>query len=258
MRQRIWLAACGLIFLFGLGHALTNIPPADKFTFLVFGDNQNGDKIFDRLLKQMAAETKVAFAVSVGDNVDYSTEAEYLSYRQKIKRLGFKVLQTPGNHDLANEGQQYFQKYYGPLYYSFDFKNSHFIVLNNAFKESFDKKQFAWLKNDLAVNRQRKIFVFMHRPTFDPTELYGDYIMSGRQVTTEIQKLFARYRVTYVFSGHIHGYARAKRDGVVYIISGGAGGRLHLPPGFGGWYHYVRIIVNGDRVTDEMIPLEGN
>jgi 3',5'-cyclic AMP phosphodiesterase CpdA len=257
MQRKIWLTVWGLFFLFRLGYGLANVPLVDEFSFLVFGDNQNGDKIFDHLLKQMATEPKIAFAISVGDSVDYSTETEYLAYCQKVKRLEFKVLQAPGNHDLANKGAKYFQKYIGSLYNSFDYKNCHFVVLNNAFKDSFDKKQFTWLEQDLAANKQKIIFIFMHRPTFDPTELYGDYVMSGRQVTTEMQKLFARYHVAYVFSGHIHGYARAKRDGVVYIITGGAGGTLHLPPGFGGWYHYVRITVKGEKVTDEMVPLKG-
>jgi hypothetical protein len=74
--------------------------------------------------------------------------------------------------------------------------------------------------------------------------------MSGRKVTEELVKLFAKYKVTRVFAGHIHGYAKTERDGVVYSISGGGGGQLHLPPEFGGFYHYLRIDVDKKKITD--------
>jgi 3',5'-cyclic AMP phosphodiesterase CpdA len=249
MSRKFLLAGLFLVFA---------VYSAGAFSFAVFGDNHDGDRIFERLLDQLQADRELAFAVSVGDFADRGTEPEYLAYQRRIARLPFKVYQAPGNHDLMKSGYKYFQKYFGPSYYSFDRENAHFIVLNNAFKESFDATQFNWLKADLAANKRRPIFIFLHRPTFDVLELYQDYVMSGRQVTAELQKIFEKYKVAYVIAGHIHGYARTERGGVVYLVTGGAGGRLHLPLGLGGVHHYVKIRVSGDRITDQLIELKGD
>ena len=91
----------------------------------------------------------------------------------------------------------------------------------------------------------------MHRPLFDPTETYKNYIMSGRQTVKELMELFERYRVNYVIAGHIHGYARAKRGGTVYMLCGGAGAPLYLPKDLGGAFHYVKISVDDNRISDE-------
>jgi 3',5'-cyclic AMP phosphodiesterase CpdA len=160
-----------------------------------------------------------------------------------------------GNHDAVMGGWKNFQKYFGALYYSFDYQDSHFIILNNAFRESFGKEQFEWLKKDLAASRARHKFVFMHRPTFDPSEIYSNYIMSGREVTQELMLLFSRYKVDYVFAGHIHGYAKAERDGVTYIVTAGGGAPLYLPSGFGGFYHYVIISVENGKVSDRVVKI---
>lgn len=222
------------------------------FSFLVFGDSRDGDRVFQDLLAKIKREDGNAFAVHCGDAADYGKEASYKHYLQMVKNCKLKIYQVPGNHDLANGGSKYFLRYFGPLYYSFDHDNSHFVVLNNAFAQSFDAQQFAWLKKDLADNKKTHTFVFMHRPVFDPSEIYAGYVMSGRKVIEEIMALFKQYKVEYVFAGHIHGFSRAERDGTTYIVTGGAGSPLHLPREIGGFYNYVRVTVDGDRVKNEV------
>lgn len=229
------------------------IPTKDSFSFVVFGDNQDGYKTFKGLIKKVNQE-KIDFAVHVGDTVQRATKKDFQNYLKMTSKLKPKLYQVPGNHDLAGNGYKYYKKYFGPFYYSFDHKNSHFIVLNNAFASSFTANQFAWLKKDLAATDKENIFVFLHRPVFDPSEIFTGYVMSGREVTEELMRLFDRYKVDYVFAGHIHCYAKVGR-GTVYIISGGAGGQLHLPRELGGFHHYVKINVAGDKISDEVIRI---
>ena len=232
-----------------------SLAPADySFSFVVFGDSQSGNQVFDRLISRVNQEKDLAFAVHLGDTIQYGggeTHADYLKHEAKLK---LKVYHVPGNHDLAGQGDISFRKLLGPYYYSFDYKNSHFIILNNAFAESFTARQFTWLKKDLAATKKKHIFIFMHRPVFDPSEIFTGYVMSGREVTEELMRLFDKYKVDYVFAGHLHCYAKEKR-GTVYIVSGGAGGRLHLPREWGGFHHYVKISVAGDKVSDEVIEV---
>ncbi|MDD5568732.1 MAG: metallophosphoesterase [Candidatus Omnitrophica bacterium] len=229
--------------------------PCLAFSFAVFGDNQGNSEAFDLLLGKLGKDKALSFVVNVGDFTVYGKEAEYTAYKKKIAQLKIPVYNVLGNHDGIYGGWRIFQKYFGPLYYSFDYENSHFVILNNAFKESFDREEFDWLKKDLAASRARHKFVFMHKPTFDPSEIYKDYVMSGREVTQELVKLFEKYKVDYVLAGHIHGYAKAGRGGVTYIVTAGAGAHLYLPPEFGGFYHYVIITVDGGRIEDRTVRI---
>ncbi len=228
---------------------------ADPFSFVVFGDNQDGEETFSRLIDKVNKEEGIVFAVNTGDFVLNGTEPEYTAYIKKIARLKVKTYNVPGNHDMQKHGYLFYKKYFGPSYYAFDYKNAHFVILDNAFKESFTARQFAWLKDDLASAKKEHIFVFMHRPTFDPTEIYAGYIMSGRKTVEEVMALFKRNKVDYVFAGHIHGYAKAEREGTVYIVTGGAGAPLHLPRDIGGFNHYVRITVDGDKVKEKVVKI---
>ena len=113
-------------------------------------------------------------------------------------------------------------------------------------------EQLAWLEAELANNLSEHLFVIMHKPVFDPSEIYKDHIMSGRAIIEKLMKLFEKFGVDYVFTGHIHGYAKSERNGVTYIVTGGAGAPLYLPPEFGGFYHYVKVTVDDGKIKDEI------
>jgi len=231
----------------------------DFFSFVVFGDCHVGrspetDGVCKDLIMALRREKDVAFAVNLGDFADHGKKEAYEKYLKMISGLNFKIYHVPGNHDLSGSGQRYYKRnIHNRYYYSFDHGNSHFIILNNAYGHSFDAEQLAWLKRDLAAGRWEHIFVFMHRPTFDPGEVFGGYVMSGRERVKQLLQLFNQYHVDYVFAGHIHGYASSKRDGTVYVVSGGGGGPLHLPRDFGGFYHYVKIKVEDERIFDKIV-----
>lgn len=225
------------------------------YSFAVFGDNQGNYQVFGDLIDRLKNEKGLDFIVSVGDLVPYGELEHYQKARKMIGRLNLPFYQVMGNHDGVRGGWRNFLKFYGQFYYSFDYEGDRFIFLNNAFKESFDSDQFNWLKRQLAAGNPRHIFVFMHKPVFDPSEIYKDHIMSGRAIIEELQKLFAKYHVNYVFAGHIHGYARAERDGVIYVVTAGAGANLYLPGQMGGFFNYVRVTVDNGKVIDKVVRI---
>lgn len=237
---------------FGAALWLLLISASFAYSFVVFGDNQGNYRVLNDLLAKVKQEKGLNFIVHTGDAVPYGEDAHYQKYRKIMAQLPVPYYQVMGNHDGVAGGWRRFPKYFGAYYYSFDYQGDRFIFLNNAFKESFDQAQFNWLKRELARTGARHIFVFMHKPAFDPSEIYRDHVMSGRAVTEELVRLFAKYKVARVFAGHVHGYAKTERDGVVYSISGGGGAQLHLPPELGGFYHYLLIDVNGDRIDDKI------
>lgn len=224
------------------------------YSFAVFGDNQGNYPVLNALIGKLKQEKGLDFLVSVGDIVPYGEEAHYIKYKKLIGSVGLPLHQAIGNHDAVGGGWKRFEKHFGPRYYTFEHEGDRFIVIDNSLPGSFDKEQFAWLKQQLAKPARHK-FVVMHKPVFDPSELYKSHVMSSRAVTEALVKLFAKHKVDYVLAGHIHGYARSERGRVTYLVSAGAGGQLYLPPEFGGFYNYVIMTVEPDRIADRVFHI---
>ena len=226
------------------------------FSFAVIGDKQYGDNIHKLLLNKINSDPEISFIVNTGDFALTGQQKDYDNYLKIIKTSNVPVYQVIGNHDAVYGGWKIFKKVFGPSYYSFNHENSHFVVLDNAFKNSFDKRQFDWLVGDLKANKQKHTFIFFHKPTFDATNTYPDHTMDSRYWIEKMMATFKKYNVDYVFSGHIHGYGKAERNGIIYIITGGGGAHLHLPNYLGGFYHYVKITVDEDTISDKVVRLD--
>ncbi len=134
---------------------------------------------------------------------------------------------TVGNHEEAGgpNGQKRFSNFFGieKDLYSFEYGNAKFIALGWP-KTHEDPKRLAWLEAELKSGQGKHLFVFQHRPYYTVgtkarTDVDGE--------SNEATKLFERYHVTAVFSGHDHIYYRTKRGGVNYVISAGAGASIY-------------------------------
>ena len=81
-----------------------------------------------------------------------------------------------------------------------------------------------WLEKELKEAEGMHIFVFKHRPYYTVGhKSYNDVEGKSNIVT----KLFTKYKVDAVFSGHDHIYYRTEREGVNYIVSAGAGATIY-------------------------------
>ncbi|MFO0684712.1 MAG: metallophosphoesterase family protein [Sandaracinus sp.] len=98
----------------------------------------------------------------------------------------------------------------GEDWYSFDYANAHFIVLNDTVTRSsvIGGQEAAWLSADLAaVDRAQTPWVFVthHQPMYTCT--------AGRPPDTNLraawQSVFDQYHVDMVFNGHNHEYERS-------------------------------------------------
>ena len=229
---------------------------AFAFSFAVFGDNRDGDSIYKKILKSVSNDKDISFAINTGDFISNGKLENYQRYITLIRPIKFKIYHVLGNHDGVYGGYKHFEKYFGSTYYSFNYENSHFIILDNAFSKSFDSDQYDWLIKDLKTNKNPNIFVFMHKPAFDATEFYEDHVMDSRRMSEVLINTFKEYKVDYVFAGHIHGYGRALRDDVVYIITGGGGAPLYLPYYAGGFFNYIKVTVDGAKIKDEVVKID--
>jgi 3',5'-cyclic AMP phosphodiesterase CpdA len=158
---------------------------------------------------------------------------------------------VPGNHDVALNGTltNYLKHSGAPaVHYSFDRGPLHFTMANSSLGD-LTASELAWVDADLAASAKPVKIVVLHHPPFDPVG--GSHILG--KGASELMALATKHRVRYVLAGHIHEYAREMRDGVIYLVAGGAGAPLYPPPDKGGFYHYVRITVRGEVTSDEVV-----
>ena len=228
---------------------------AYSFSFAVFGDNGDGDLVFLDIIKRINADPSIVFVINTGDIVTTGKLSQYKHYLSMTSQLKVKTYNVMGNHDIIGAGRINFLKFFGNPYYSWDYENCHFIVLDNVSQYGLGTIQTKWLTADLENNQKPVVFIFMHKPMSDPSGSFSQYLMGPENELTALKKLFQRNNVKYVFCGHIHCYGKIIEDQITYIITGGAGSHLHLPNFAGGFFNYIKVTVNGNNVSDKVMRL---
>ena len=122
-------------------------------------------------------EEKPDFVVFTGDLTQTTDDPKVrrqrlTEFREQAAELKVpKVYFFAGEHDAAlDRGAAYQEVIGGPLYYVFDHKGIHFVVLDNTSDPApiLGAKQIDWLKADLARQKtDTPIVVLTHRPLFE-------------------------------------------------------------------------------------------
>lgn len=232
-----------------------------------------------------ARAIKADFAINGGDHVFDSLGVPkqravtlFDLYSKTEQDLGLKLHHTIGNHDVVGiypasgvspddplYGKKLFEDRFGKLYYSFDHKGHHFIVLDtigitpdHAYEGRVDAAQMQWLKADLAaLAADTPVIVSVHIPL---VSAFFSYIPvpataaahHGATVANanEVLALFEGHNVLGVLQGHTHINEIVVWKGVPYITSGAIcgnwwhGTRLGTPEGF-----TVVTVANGKLTT---------
>jgi Icc protein len=231
----------------------TNTPAvADSvLVFAVCGDSRSNPSQYGRLLQAVMADGS-RFLINTGDLVNQGTEAEWQAFLVPMAGFTLPFYPVPGNHDGLDGKLDGYLSYSGApaAHYSFDRDLVHF-TLADSHGGGVAAGELAWLRDDLIATKQPVKMVFLHHPPFDPDGT--DHIMAfGNE---PFMALMAEQGVDYVFAGHIHAFAQAERDGVVYTITGGGGAALYSADHPQAFYHYLRVTVRSEQVTIEVIKV---
>ncbi|MBJ6368328.1 metallophosphoesterase family protein [Snuella sedimenti] len=199
--------------------------------FLVFGDSK-GSRHFPNVLKR-ADSLQPDFCITTADLVNTGGGKKGKQDYDKLDKMGgwfmrkYPMWPTVGNHEESggDDGVENFTNFFGmkKAMYSFEYGNAKFIALPWP-KINNDRVKLKWLKKELRNAKGKHIFIFKHRPHYTlGAKSYKD--VEGKE--TKTTKLYDRYNVTAVFSGHDHIYYRTKRNTTNYIISAGAGATIY-------------------------------
>lgn len=218
---------------------------ADKaVTFIQYTDTQNAYwNEHKRNEAQFGADTlfqaqKVAphadFVLHTGDFVEIAeAEDEWLDLMNRSQKgfLQMSLAVVPGNHDeyglnkkelFPKKFNEHFNldsagKIDGGSYYSFDYNNAHFIVLNtndykNKDKKALGEQQLTWLREDVQKARKngaKWIILSYHKPLFSKSyhSLEDEDVQNVRD---DFMKAIDDLDIDLALQGHDHVFSRTK------------------------------------------------
>jgi predicted phosphodiesterase len=235
------------------------------WSFAVFGDpalggpEKTAPPVFSRIVESVnRSGAELVFVTGdlvYGRNLYRAeTAAQYRRARDLLSGLRRPVHAVPGNHDL--EGPAGFEEYeslFGSVPWVFRHRGWTFIGLSTEGTGTdgcVAGEQLQWLRARLGEQGGRgRVAVFLHRPVWPvPVREQGYHSLPQ----PELHRALAEARVKAVFAGHEHRFRQEVRDGVLYVVTGGAGPDLAAD----GCFHFVLVEVRGDAVSPRMVRLE--
>lgn len=225
------------------------------FKFIVCGDPQNQYEVFDKVL---TAAKSVDFLIIAGDLTGSGTATEFENFKAHMAASGVKYYAVPGNHDVATMPVDVgFKQYIGPPHRSFDYKNTHFLLIDNSTPTlGFYPAEQQWAASDLSAARSRgaeHIIAVCHVP---PRLPYSANASSGQSKGIDANEMLApvlrKGGAQELFCGHLHTYEQEVEDGLKITISGGAGAPLH---GIGSYHNYILVEINGRRLDQNVVRI---
>ncbi|MHC4479706.1 MAG: purple acid phosphatase family protein, partial [Planctomycetota bacterium] len=178
---------------------------ARPFRFIAYGDTRT-NPARHAVVSGAIAREEPAFVLCSGDLVasgeNWSDwQAQFFEPAEPFLRQA-ALWPARGNHEGdAVYYRQLFDLPGNELYYSFDFADAHFVVLDSENEEA-QAAMLAWLEDDLARSAARWTFVMYHRPTFN----VGGHASTWGQ--EDVLPLLERHGADFVITGHSHLYER--------------------------------------------------
>ncbi len=205
---------------------LTTADNSDSFTFLHTSDCQAGlEKQYQNwatvLETAFTNHPDAAFLMSSGDQVDQGdnfNQWKWMFNANQPRMMSTVMMPASGNHEekgtdaiinnfvLSNAPQQNTEE---GVYYSFDYNNAHFMVLNSNnlnSKKGLSDDQINWLKQDASASKKQWKIVMLHKAVYSNGSHYDDKDVVA--IRSQLATLMPQLGVDVVLQGHDHVYLR--------------------------------------------------
>lgn len=258
----------------GQGKGSFKTPPSGvvPFQFQVYGDTRSRHDLHAKVIAAMA-KTDPDFVIHTGDLVaDGYDSAQWPVFfsieRELLRKAAF--FPSLGNHERNNRQYYEFFDVQTP-YYSFNWANAHFTVLNTdlgnvsssrVIRDAYWKEELRWLDDDLARSGKADfVFVVFHHPPFTAVKKR----QGEDKEVSQILPVMEKYKVSAVLNGHDHNYQHHLKNGVHYIVTGGGGAPLYpvdapmagITQKVESTEHYVGVRVDGKAAKIQAFALDG-
>ena len=265
----------------------------DSFTMVIAGDSRGAYEEWGTLVDQMLAENPDLFVFS-GDMVEVgSNQNEWFSWFEASNNAFAENFFVPahGNHEFL--AVNYFSLFSLPgneQWYAVDYGPATIAALNDTVSDALFKEdaQVDFLENEVGGSEAPWKFAMHHTPIYSTCSRHG----SDENLREFWQPAYETSGVDVVFAGHNHIYERSAPigtvngesvaldnpgEGVLYLVSGGAGAPLYEEYNSGQWFadqasaqeHYivatfddkqasfkVKAINTGDEIDSWTMPID--
>jgi 3',5'-cyclic AMP phosphodiesterase CpdA len=162
--------------------------------------------------------------LTFGQFYPFEYSVEYKKCYEILQEFDVPTFLCPGNHDgyvqTGQDGLKFWEETFGPLYYSFDYGDTHFLSVNSYdwsrrdrigfsylvfnWGGSIRQEQMNWIAEDISENSdtEQTIMMMHHNPLWDTT---GDSLLKkGFQGRNDILSIIRTKGVDAVLAGHVH------------------------------------------------------
>ena len=257
----------------------------DSFSFVITADMRgytgDDDKYFRGVCEAISQFDGVQFMISPGDIDPPDTVLYTIRKYIPTDMVWYPVV---GNHETETPSDMEWLRNYnkngnslpfivnmGPIpcletTYSFDYKNTHFVILNVYCNEACDTCSdgdipdflFNWLKKDLTMTKKENILVIGHEPAYPLPDIENQrfrhlhdclnkYPVNRNRFVSLLQE---RNVTAYIF-GHTHNYSIVKINKLWHIDVGQSRGIGDQ----GSRSTFVKININGNHLDYETYRL---
>ena len=190
-------------------------------------DNAQAGIKYKTVLDSMLGLSNVSFLMHGGDVVDVVGAIHLWGNQMGSNSSNFfakiPTFAATGNHDSSTAILEHFNLNTPTAWYSFDYQNSHFIVLDNGtstYDVHLGDAQLGWLTNDLNTAKTKNydwIIVSFHKPLYCPKQWNQNKdsysVIAHEEGKTnrrdELTNLFVNAGVDLVLQAHTHQYGRS-------------------------------------------------
>ncbi|MGB5091589.1 MAG: metallophosphoesterase [Nitrososphaeraceae archaeon] len=193
-----------VVFLLQFMPAQAEKMKESDFNFVAVGDWGCGHQALNTfsMMKSMKPELYLGLG-------DYSYQTSIDCWVNIINSVGNAFKITLGNHDTQGQLlKAYMDKFkLEKQYYSFNYRNAHFIALSTELDEGGEIEQLKFLISDLLITKASKnidwTVVFFHRP------FYSADASDITNMRRTYHPVFDKFGVDLVLQGHSHNYQRS-------------------------------------------------
>ena len=189
---------------------------SNNFKVAVISDSHD---YYSSLSKQVSyinrRSSEIAFVIHTGDATNLGISSEWEMFEEFITDLKVPFLIVIGNHDMLSNGTKIYKQMFGnKLDFSFEFKQTKFILYNNNNWESEgDAPNLTFLSNELVSSTATHDVLLGHVQADDDARYSSSEI-------DELENLVSTNGVEYIINGHNHNGGDGVFGGAIRVTAG--------------------------------------